>query len=589
MCGIVGEYYFKNKSSDHNHNIELLVDKVKSRGPDYSGFSVLENICLGHSRLSIIDLSNASNQPFEDYESNLSMVYNGCIYNYIDLRNKLIKKGHFFRTSGDTEVVLKSYLEWGEECVKFFEGDFAIAIWDNSRKRLFLFRDRFGVKPLYFTNSRNFFRFGSTLQSIIVKNDIDLSLDEKSLHMHFSLHAVVPAPDTLFKNIKKVPPGYYLTIDENKKISIIQYWKLESPDQKKIITNENEATETIEYLLKESIEKRLAASDIDVGVLLSGGLDSSMIVALAKQKFPNLKTYSIGFEDDKEEKGNEFIYSDQVVKKYKTDHKKFIIDNSLVLSKLPKAFEAMSEPMVAQDAVAFYMLSELVRKDVKVILSGQGADEGFAGYFWYNKINLEKNDYANFLKHYIDRSEVELSEFLNIKFSSNFTNLMIKNKFRDINAETLLGNVLNFDITTLVVDDPVKRVDNMTMAWGLEARVPFLDHKLIEASVKIDPNIHLKRNGKNILKIISDKLLPKDVITRKKGYFPMPALKFIRGEYYDFVYDILNSSKCYNRNLYNKDYIKKLLEKPNNHKTAIEGNKLWHAAATELWFQVNLD
>ena len=152
MCGIVGEYYFKNKSSDHNHNIELLVDKVKSRGPDYSGFSVLENICLGHSRLSIIDLSNASNQPFEDYESNLSMVYNGCIYNYIDLRNKLIKKGHFFRTSGDTEVVLKSYLEWGEECVKFFEGDFAIAIWDNSRKRLFLCRDRFGVKPLYFTN-----------------------------------------------------------------------------------------------------------------------------------------------------------------------------------------------------------------------------------------------------------------------------------------------------------------------------------------------------------------------------------------------------------------------------------------------------
>ena len=303
---------------------------------------MLENICFGHSRLSIIDLSNASNQPFEDYESNLSMVYNGCIYNYIDLRNKLIKKGHFFRTSGDTEVVLKSYLEWGEECVNFFEGDFAIAIWDNNRKRLFLFRDRFGVKPLYFTNSRNFFRFGSTLQSIIVKNDIDLSLDEKSLHMHFSLHAVVPAPDTLFKNIKKVPPGYYLTIDENKKISIIQYWKLESPDQKKIITNENEATETIEYLLKESIEKRLAASDIDVGVLLSGGLDSSMIVALAKQKFPNLKTYSIGFEDDKEEKGNEFIYSDQVVKKYKTDHKKFIINNTLVLSKLPKAFEAMS-------------------------------------------------------------------------------------------------------------------------------------------------------------------------------------------------------------------------------------------------------
>ena len=166
---------------------------------------------------------------------------------------------------------------------------------------------------------------------------------------------------------------------------------------------------------------------------------------------------------------------------------------------------------------------------------------------------------------------------------------MIENKLKSANSKTLLGSVLNFDITTLVVDDPVKRVDNMTMAWGLEARVPFLDHRLIEASTRIDPNIHLKRNGKNILKAISDDILPKDVIERKKGYFPMPALKFIRGEYYDFVYDILNSRQCYNRNLYNRDYINKLLEKPNEYKTAIDGNKLWHAAATELWFRQNID
>ena len=164
MCGIVGEYYFKNKCKDYDHNIELLLEKIKSRGPNYSGFSVLENICLGHSRLSIIDLSELSNQPFEDLDANLSMVYNGCIYNYIELRNKLIKKGHFFKTSGDTEVVLKSYLEWGENCVNFFEGDFAIAIWDTNKKRLFLARDRFGVKPLYFTNSKNF------LDSVLLYN-----------------------------------------------------------------------------------------------------------------------------------------------------------------------------------------------------------------------------------------------------------------------------------------------------------------------------------------------------------------------------------------------------------------------------------
>jgi asparagine synthase (glutamine-hydrolysing) len=368
-----------------------------------------------------------------------------------------------------------------------------------------------------------------------------------------------------------------------------QYWKLETKNQEEFIKNENEALDLIKDKLQKSIEKRLAASDIDVGVLLSGGLDSSLIVALAKNKFPKLKTYSIGFEDDKEEKGSEFFYSDQVAKKFNTNHKKFRIDNKFVLSKLSSAFKSMSEPMVAQDAVAFYMLSELVSKDVKVVLSGQGADEGFGGYFWYEKIKSEANNYENFLKHYADRTNAEIKEFLNIKFSNNHTSEMVKDKFNLINSGTLISNVLNFDITTLVVDDPVKRVDNMTMAWGLEARVPFLDHELIEASAKIDPELHLKRDGKNLLKVISDSLLPKDVVNREKGYFPMPALKYIRGEYYDFVYDILNSSKCYNRGLYHRKYIEKLLKMPNSYKTSINGNKLWHAAATELWFQENLD
>ena len=586
MCGIVGEYFFNNKCGDHN--IELMLNKIKSRGPDYSGFKIKDHICLGHSRLSIIDLSSASNQPFEDKEADLSMVYNGCIYNYVDLRNKLIKKNHSFKTSGDTEVVLKSYIEWGKECLNMFEGDFSLAIWDIKKRSLFLARDRFGVKPLYFSYSKKFFRFGSTLQSIIVNKDIDMKLDPKSLHMHFSLHAVVPAPNTIFENIKKVPPGHYLIINEEKKVILEKYWGLDSKDNN-LIEDENEAISLIRDLLSKSVEKRLSASDIDVGVLLSGGLDSSLIVALAKDKFPKLKTFSIGFEDDKEEKGSEFFYSDQVAKKFNTNHQKYIIDNAVVLSKLPDAFKSMSEPMVAQDAVAFYMLSELVSKDVKVILSGQGADEGFAGYFWYKKIALEENNYNNFLKHYVDRSDAELKEFLKIKFKNDYTSRLVKDKLNLINSKTLIGNVLNLDITTLVVDDPVKRVDNMTMAWGLEARVPFLDHDLIEASAKIDPRLHLKRNGKNILKVISDNLLPKDIISRKKGYFPMPALKYIRGEYYDFVCDILNSRKCNNRNLYNRKYIEKLLKMPNNYKTAIDGNKLWHAAATELWFQENLD
>jgi|TARA_B100001059_G_scaffold191535_1_gene194704 asparagine synthase (glutamine-hydrolysing) len=586
MCGIVGEYLFNEKPS--KDNFELLLDKIKSRGPDYSGFVVKDHIILGHSRLSIIDLSSASNQPFEDDEAELSMVYNGCIYNYIELRAELIKIGHSFKTNGDTEVVLKSYKEWGPESLSRFEGDFAIAIWDNRERKLFLARDRFGVKPLYYADEKNFFRFGSTLQSIIVKKDIDLQLDPESLHMHFTLHAVVPAPNTIFKNIKKVPPGHYLTIDENKKILFKKYWSLDNLNKNNYITDEKEALYLTKKTLKESIDKRLSASDTDVGVLLSGGLDSSLIVALAKDKFPNLKTYSIGFDDDQEEKGSEFYFSDQVVEKFNTNHKKFIINNDSVLHKLPDAFKSMSEPMVAQDAIAFFMLSELVSKEVKVVLSGQGADEAFAGYFWYQNIALEKNHHKNFAKHYFDRSNDEMKSFLNINFDEDFSLKMIEKNFKDIGSKSLLRNVLNFDITTLVVDDPVKRVDNMTMAWGLEARVPFLDHKLIELSSNIDANMHLKRNGKKLLKDISDNLLPNEIISRKKGYFPMPALKFIRGEYYDFVYDILNSSECYNRNLYNKDYIDKLLKQPNEHKTAIDGNKLWHAAATELWLQKNL-
>ena len=586
MCGIVGEYLFNEKPS--KDNFELLLDKIKSRGPDYSGFVVKDHIILGHSRLSIIDLSSASNQPFEDDEAELSMVYNGCIYNYIELRAELIKIGHSFKTTGDTEVVLKSYKEWGPESLSRFEGDFAIAIWDNRERKLFLARDRFGVKPLYYADEKNFFRFGSTLQSIIVKKDIDLQLDPESLHMHFTLHAVVPAPNTIFKNIKKVPPGHYLTIDENKKILFKKYWSLDNLTKNNYITDEKEALYLTKKTLKESIDKRLSASDTDVGVLLSGGLDSSLIVALAKDKFPNLKTYSIGFDDDQEEKGSEFYFSDQVVEKFNTNHKKFIINNESVLHKLPDAFKSMSEPMVAQDAIAFFMLSELVSKEVKVVLSGQGADEAFAGYFWYQNIALEKNHHKNFAKHYFDRSNDEMKSFLNINFDEDFSLKMIEKNFKDIGSKSLLRNVLNFDITTLVVDDPVKRVDNMTMAWGLEARVPFLDHKLIELSSNIDANMHLKRNGKKLLKDISDNLLPNEIISRKKGYFPMPALKFIRGEYYDFVYDILKSSECYNRNLYNKDYIDKLLNQPNEHKTAIDGNKLWHAAATELWLQKNL-
>ena len=380
-----------------------------------------------------------------------------------------------------------------------------------------------------------------------------------------------------------------MVVEKGKPISIKKYWELKNLEKQSQIHDADDAKALIEEMLFKSIEKRIDAADTDVGVLLSGGLDSSLIVGLTKNKFNNVKTYSIGFEDDIEEKGSEFFYSDMIAEKFKTQHKKYVIKNNDVLFRLSEAFENMSEPMVAQDAVAFFLLSEKVSNDIKVVLSGQGADEVFGGYFWYQKILNEQNNYKNFLKHYVDRSHKEINEFLNHNFNKDYTSHYVNGRFNKIKGDCLISKVLNLDVTTLIVDDPVKRVDNMTMAWGLEARVPFLDHLLVESAFRIAPELHLARDGKNILKKIADEILPNDIIDRKKGYFPMPALKFIRGEFYDFIYDILSSNKCYNRNLYNRPYIDRLLQKPNEHKTAIEGNKLWHAAATELWLQQNLN
>tara|TARA_B100002019_G_scaffold290610_1_gene308668 strand:+ start:1 stop:750 length:750 start_codon:yes stop_codon:yes gene_type:complete len=249
----------------------------------------------------------------------------------------------------------------------------------------------------------------------------------------------------------------------------------------------------------------------------------------------------------------------------------------------------MPEPMFAQDAIAFFMLAKEVSKDVKVVLSGQGADEVFAGYFWYPKIANEEFSTKNFLKHYVDRDHREIETLLNINIIDDYTYNFIDENLKPNLKRSFLNSVLNLDITKLIVDDPVKRVDSMTMSHGLEARVPFLDYRLIETANKIHPNIHLQNNGKNILKIIAKDYFPKSFINREKGYFPMPALKYIKGKYYDFVYDILNSLSCKNRGLFNRNYVDNLLKSPNSNLTAIKGNKLWHLAATEYWLQKNID
>ena len=334
------------------------------------------------------------------------------------------------------------------------------------------------------------------------------------------------------------------------------------------------------------------AADVPIGVLLSGGLDSSLLVALLDEAgHQDIRTFSIGFEDIDDEAGSEFEYSDQIVKRFNTTHEKYVVSNAQVLLRLGDAVANMAEPMVSQDAVAFYLLSEQVSKHIKVVLSGQGADEAFAGYFWYPRMQAETGlEVDRFSQHYVDRPYEEYLQTVNQQYhSGNHTQDWLNKEFSKANADEFMDKVFRTDITRLVVDDPVKRVDNMTMAWGLEARVPFMDYQLVEHALSIPPSLKMAEEGKHPLKQISRGLLPDSVIDRKKGYFPMPALKYVRGEFLEFMADILNSTQCINRGVYNQDFVQKVINQPEHYMTALNGSRLWHLALLEYWLQTNID
>jgi asparagine synthase (glutamine-hydrolysing) len=350
--------------------------------------------------------------------------------------------------------------------------------------------------------------------------------------------------------------------------------------------------DAIHESLREAVRMRNEVADVPVGVLLSGGLDSSLLVALlAEAGVTDLRTFSVGFEDQPEEKGNEFEYSDPVAQMYETRHHKFLVPNSEVLNRLPAAVDNMAEPMFGQDAVAFYLLSEQVSKQIKVVQSGQGADEVFGGYFWYPRMlaETEGEPVQRFAKHYFDRDHAEYLRMVNPELAGeDHTRRLIAELLAEPEADSFLDAVLRMDQTTLIVDDPVKRVDNMTMAWGLEARVPFLDHQLVALTAQCPPELKLKEGGKYPLKAMARGILPDAVIDRPKGYFPMPALKYVRGEFLAFMRDILDSQLARQRDIFRRDYIDRLLAAPEMHHTRIQGSKLWHIAVFEFWLQRQL-
>jgi asparagine synthase (glutamine-hydrolysing) len=590
MCGICGVLHFDGSRPDLQ-DIAGMMGRLERRGPDAAGQYAAGPVALGHRRLSIIDLSERSNQPMVDVDLGLALVFNGTIYNYPELKQRLQATGYRFFSNGDSEVILKAYAEWGDACPQYLHGMFAFAIWDIGKQRLFLARDRFGIKPLYYSLTARGLRFASSSQALLSAGGIDTTIDAVALHHHLSLHAVVPAPRTLLRGLRKVPPAHSLACSVSGSKQFRCYWHLDAAAQSPTLS-EWEWVEAIHEALIRAVERRRLIADVPVGILLSGGLDSSLLVALlAETGGGDLFTFSVGFEDQPEERGHEFEYSDLVAELYGTRHRRFSIPNREVLARLPEAVDNMSEPMVGQDAVAFYLLGERVSREVKVVQSGQGADEVFGGYFWYPLMQAAQgNDIERFRPLYFDRSHEEWLETVGADYHGpDYTSARVEQGLRATGAQPFLNRVLAYDVTTLIVDDPVKRVDNMTMAWGLEARVPFLDHELVELAIRVPPEIKLKSDGKHLLKTIARDLLPDVVIDRPKGYFPVPALKFIRGEVLDFLQGVLGSAACRERGIFNRRYVERLLEQPERNLTPIRGNKLWHLALLEFWLQRNVD
>jgi asparagine synthase (glutamine-hydrolysing) len=585
MCGICGELTFNGDPA--GGSLGAMMRRMWSRGPDAGGVFSQDGVAFGHRRLSIIDLAAASGQPMIDPELGLAVVFNGCIYNFRELRSELVGKGYRFFSQGDTEVILKAYKEWGPRCVERFYGMFAFAIWERDSGRVVLVRDRLGIKPLYYAERPGRFRFASTLPALLAAGDVDTAIDLEALHHYLSWHAVVPAPMTIIKGVRKLPPATICTIEPDGRRREETYWQLEvGPRAADRALGEAEWREAVRGALRKAVDRRRVA-DVPVGVLLSGGLDSSLLVAiLAGLGQKDLKTFSVGFETIGDVEGDEFRYSDLIASRFATDHHRIRVDGSRAIESLPGMVAAMSEPMMSHDAIGFYLLSQEVSKYVKVAQSGQGADEIFGGYHWYPVLMRSNNATEDYARVYFDRDHAEMAELvapalMNGDYSRNFVDAY----FRNCRGTSPIDQTLQLDAEIMMVDDPVKRVDNMAMAWGLETRVPFLDHEVVELAARIPAELKVRGGGKYVLKEASRGLVPDEVIDRPKGYFPVPALKYIRGAFLDFVRDVLDAPQARQRGLFNRPYIERLLTDPEGELTPKGHSKLWQVALLECWLQ----
>lgn len=581
MCGIAGEICFENDVS--TQNVETMLDVLAPRGPDDKGVYTQGGVILGHRRLSVIDLSEHGHQPMYDADLGLTLVFNGCIYNYRELRKELEALGYSFFSTSDSEVVLKAYHHWQEDSLHKLVGMFAFALVQRDSGDVFLARDRLGIKPLYYHASDKGLWFASTLPALLKCQLLPVEIEPAALNQFMSFRTTVEDL-TLFKGIKKLKAGHWMKVARSGEMIDHSYWSVPVV-AKREQRSETEWKKRLKKALYTSVERRLVA-DVPVGVLLSGGLDSSLLVGILDdlgQK--DIHTFSIGFENVEDEEGNEFKYSDVIAEHYGTRHHRIYAANDTLLENIEPCIEAMAEPMVSHDVIGFYLLAKDVSQHVKVVQSGQGADEVFGGYHWYAPmLDADRDNAADvYAENYFSWNDEDLQEVLAPDYRGGpSAKKYIRDYFSACESLLPVDQALHIDTGSMVVDDPVKRVDNMTMAFGLEARVPFLDHELVELAFEMPYELKLRDGGKYLLREIARDLIPHEVIDRPKGYFPVPPLRKMQGEYLELARNVFSQPHARERGLFNMDYIDQMLEKPEKFIGRF-GSRLWQVTLLELW------
>ncbi len=632
MCGISGIVNFKVTEPVDQYLVERMAQTQLHRGPDDYGYFVEGSVGLGHRRLSIIDLSGGK-QPMFNEDGSVVVVFNGEVYNFADLSADLAARGHIFKTRSDTEAIVHSYEEYGDECVHGFRGMFAFAIWDRRRKRLLLVRDRMGIKPVYYFAGKDFLAFASEIKALFEDPRVPREIDPESVDLYLALR-YVPGPKTMFKNIFKLQPGHMLTV-ENGRVHIRKYWDIPWVSADRPATadlSDSDYIDRFRNLIEESMRLRLIA-DVPLGVFLSGGLDSSATLALMRRITgrQRIKTFSVGYETSGESvkeasEANELEYAREGAAHFGAEHYEYQVNATEFDAAIPTMVEHLDEPLADPSCIPLYFISRLAREHITVVLSGEGADELFGGYSLYRKIiyleglrrrlgpiaaiapALAMLPVGDRPRNYLRRAGTPLESHYRgvVKGVSPEARLQLTGRdrfwsserrlddifgayFNSVRNVSTLDRMLYVDAKIWLPENLLLKADKITMATSIELRVPFLDHKLVEFSATLPQSIKIRDGkGKWILREAMGNVLPPSILHRTKKGFPVPLTSWLRFELRDSVRDALLSSDSAVRRYFEPKAIEKIVRR---HETGGSDGyqEVWSLMVFEHWHRKFID